>query len=64
MTGSIAALFHPEDIAGFLENVQAYLDGSARSWMHEFRMRHKDGSDVWVLARGVATRDAAVSTRA
>ena len=63
VAGAIAALFHPEDIAGFLANVQAFLDGSGVQWMHEFRMRHKDGSDVWVLARGLVTRDASGRAR-
>ena len=37
---------------------QAYLAGETREYEVEIRTRHKDGSDRWMLTRGVAMRDA------
>ena len=41
-----------------LTQLQAYLPGRTPAYYLEFRMRHKDGSYRWILARGMVLRDA------
>lgn len=50
---------HPDDRELVLAALRAHLEGQAPEYQREHRLRHKDGSYVWVLARGVARRDAA-----
>ncbi|MCA1792932.1 MAG: response regulator [Desulfotignum sp.] len=38
--------------------VKRYLNGEIEKYAIEFRMKHKDGSLVWILAKGEAIRDA------
>ncbi len=40
-----------------MEYVGNYLKGSQEYYSQEFRMKHKDGSYRWILARGEAMRD-------
>ncbi|HEY5579728.1 MAG TPA: diguanylate cyclase [Rhodoferax sp.] len=48
---------HPDDKAGSLAALQAYLDGQTPVYATQYRMRCKDGSYKWVLDRGtVASR--------
>jgi len=47
---------HPDDAPRVLAHVKTYLVGQERRYEHEFRMRHKDGSWRWMLARGEAVR--------
>jgi serine/threonine-protein kinase len=49
---------HPEDRAGALAALQAYIDGRAPAYEIEYRLEHKDGSYRWILDRGVALRNA------
>jgi diguanylate cyclase (GGDEF)-like protein/PAS domain S-box-containing protein len=50
---------HPDDIARVMANLQKHIDGNVAVYMNEYRMRCKDGSYKWILARGlVITRDA------
>ncbi len=52
-------LVHPEDLLGVLEKFHAHLASRNPSYSAEFRMRCKDGSWKWILARGMVTsRDA------
>lgn len=44
---------HPDDMANALAVVQSYLDDSVSSYVNEHRLRCKDGSYKWVLARGM-----------
>jgi PAS domain S-box-containing protein len=50
-------LLHPEDRAKALGAIQAYFSGETANYEVEHRLRHKDGSYRWILARGVALRD-------
>lgn len=49
---------HPDDLEEAMEAAQAHLDGRTGQYVHEHRMRHKDGSLKWILVRGTAQRDA------
>ncbi len=49
---------HPDDREHALACVSEYLAGRNREYVVEFRLRHKDGSYRWILARGEAIRDA------
>ena len=49
---------HPEDKERVLSTLQEYLIGNQASYFTEFRMRCKDSSWKWILARGkVISRD-------
>ena len=50
-------LIHPDDLERAQEEVNAYLDGSLDQYRIEFRMIHKDGSLVHILARAFVHRD-------
>jgi diguanylate cyclase (GGDEF)-like protein/PAS domain S-box-containing protein len=45
---------HDEDISTLRAAVDAHLAGHSAHLEHEFRMRHRDGSDRWMQARGLA----------
>src|SRR5262249_45649355 len=49
----------PEDQARVLAELGAHLSGNTEPFASEFRVRKKDGSVRWHLARGGAVRDAA-----
>jgi PAS domain S-box-containing protein len=55
--GGVAALMHPVDHARFIASIQSFLDSTSTEWEDQMRARHKDGTDRWLLARGVAVRD-------
>lgn len=50
-------LVHPDDIERALREVRAYLAGETPTFYLEHRLRHKDGSYRWILARGISVRD-------
>jgi PAS domain S-box-containing protein len=50
-------LLHPEDVQPTMAALQAYFDGKSSTYSPEFRLRHKDGSYRWILARGTVLRD-------
>ncbi len=53
------ARIHPDDLAVVLEVVEAYMAGKGKTMVFEHRLRCKDGSWKWILARGMAVaRDA------
>lgn len=51
------ALIHPDDRDASLEVRRQYLTKQAPVYNNVFRMRHKDGTWRWVMARGVGTWD-------
>ncbi|MDB5308151.1 MAG: domain S-box protein [Gemmataceae bacterium] len=53
------AVVHPGDRDPVERAMKAYLSGETREYEIEYRVRHDDGTDRWVLTRGVAVRDAA-----
>lgn len=52
-------LMHPDDDARTMELLNAHLEGRSAYYESEHRLRHADGSWIWVLDRGrVIERDA------
>lgn len=52
------ARIHPEDAQSVRSNLRDHLDGTDQHFISEFRMQHKSGAWIWVLARGLAVRNA------
>lgn len=48
---------HPDDLPKAMQAVDDYLQGNTTEYRVEFRMYHRDGTDVEVLARGSVVRD-------
>ncbi|HVR71549.1 MAG TPA: EAL domain-containing protein [Vicinamibacteria bacterium] len=48
---------HPEDLVALQADLAAHLEGRTPTFENEHRVLRKDGSDRWVLARGVAVLD-------
>ncbi|HYE52414.1 MAG TPA: EAL domain-containing protein [Azospirillaceae bacterium] len=50
-------LLHPDDRDNVLSQVDRYLAGDLGDYLALYRLRHKDGSWMWIEARGQAIRD-------
>ncbi|HEY4161583.1 MAG TPA: EAL domain-containing protein [Dongiaceae bacterium] len=48
---------HRDDVTTLRAAIDSHLDGQSGHLEHEFRMRHRDESDRWIQARGVAVVD-------
>lgn len=48
---------HPDDLDDTMAKLNAHLDGETPQYRAEYRLQHRDGHYLWVLDRGVATRD-------
>jgi PAS domain S-box-containing protein len=55
---NVRELIHPDDRDRAWEGAARHLEGKSDQYADEYRLRHKDGSYRWVLARGLALRDA------
>jgi diguanylate cyclase (GGDEF)-like protein/PAS domain S-box-containing protein len=49
---------HQDDRAALTQALDAHLTGASHHFEHEHRIQHRDGSYRWMLARGMAVRDA------
>jgi PAS domain S-box-containing protein len=49
---------HPDDKQPVMKAFQNHIDGKTPEFVYEHRMLHKDGSIRWIMARGIAIRDA------
>ncbi len=54
---SFLSLLYEEDVPRVHDFVQRYLKGQIEQYKIEFRMNHKNGTPVWILAKGEALRD-------
>lgn len=52
------SLLHPEDRKSALARVRDFLSSDHAAYESEFRLRHRDGSYRWILARGEKQCDA------
>ncbi len=52
-------LVHPDDLERAVLAKEAHLHKGTTAYSCEFRMRHKSGSHLWILDRGMAVRDEA-----
>lgn len=50
-------LLHPDDKQRVQDTLQSYLENKIDKYEIEFRLKHKDGSYKWILARASALRD-------
>jgi PAS domain S-box-containing protein len=61
---AVAMVIHPDDQVRMGEAVAAYLAGTSESFEAEHRVLHRDGTQRWLLGRGVALRDPAGGSKA
>jgi PAS domain S-box-containing protein len=54
---TMVAPVHADDRRRVEEAIHAYLAGETPEFRVEFRARHRDGSDRWILSRGILVRD-------
>jgi diguanylate cyclase (GGDEF)-like protein/PAS domain S-box-containing protein len=47
---------HPEDVRRLQDEIRAHAEGRTFHLECEYRMRHKEGHWIWMLARGTAVR--------
>lgn len=48
---------HPDDLPRMFADLKAHVRGHSPLFESELRLRHRDGSWCWLLARGAAVRD-------
>ncbi len=52
------ARIHPDDKATVQEALRRFLDGETPAYSCEYRVRHQDGSSIWLLDRGAVDQRA------
>lgn len=50
-------LIHPDDLADFRIRLKAHIEGHTSQFENQHRIKHKDGTYLWVLNRGLAARN-------
>jgi diguanylate cyclase (GGDEF)-like protein/PAS domain S-box-containing protein len=48
---------HSDDLKQFQRKLAAEIKGTSQRWECEYRMKHSDGNNVWILTRGLIVRD-------
>ncbi|MFM8321219.1 MAG: PAS domain S-box protein, partial [Chloroflexota bacterium] len=56
-TSAWEALVHPDDLGPAMEKVAECLQRGDSTYYNEYRMRHKDGRYLWVLAQAAVIKD-------
>lgn len=51
------SLVHPEDLPAIQNHLEAIFTGELWQWKLEFRLCHADGSQPWMISRGLVIRD-------
>ena len=51
------SLIHPADRDRVKAGIAAHREGATSEFVSEYRMRHMNGSYIWVLSRGIAVRN-------
>ncbi|MEA3498148.1 MAG: transporter substrate-binding domain-containing protein [Campylobacterota bacterium] len=51
------SLVHPDDLEQANRDIQSHLDGETEMYENTHRLKHKDGSWIWILDRGKAQFD-------
>ena len=51
------AFVHPDDVENLKNSITAHLSESHVHMENEYRIKHKDGTSLWMLCRGFAVRD-------
>lgn len=54
---SLERRIHPDDKVRVMKEMENYLSGRQRYYSCEFRLKHKNGSYIWILAKGEALFD-------
>jgi PAS domain S-box-containing protein len=50
-----ADIIHPEDLDKSIEELTRHFEGETSSYNNEIRLKHKNGSWIWVIVRGEVT---------
>jgi len=56
--GDWFALVHPDDTENLKNNITAHLKGLSEHFENEYRIKHQNGSYLWMLCRGLAVKNA------
>jgi len=48
--------WHPDDVAPTKKAIKDYLEGRAKKYFVEFRLRNKSGKYVWIFSNGIVLR--------
>ncbi|NOR57699.1 MAG: PAS domain-containing protein, partial [Sulfurimonas sp.] len=54
---ALQEIMHPDDMEEVFKNVEKHLSAKTKVFEHVHRMKHKNGSWIWILSRGKALFD-------